>query len=255
MRTGTNAGAWILGAACLLATACGPGGESAPAVERLEEGGVQIVVSGRPAWDDEAGSLVHIWLLDAEGRVLRDFGESPGDDRAQYESAIMPRPLGKITVQALTTERAYIGTADAYEIQVWSLDGTLRQRWRRATGDLSIGEDEIGALLAEESSDSLLGQQLRFLRRELTDPPIPEALPAYSRFVVDATDHLWVENYRLLGRGPHRWSIFAPDGVWLGELEVPDTFDVTDIGEDYVLGVYRDELDEQSIRMYGLVRT
>jgi hypothetical protein len=196
-----------------------------------------------------------IWLLDAEGRVLRDFGEFPGVDRARYESGSLSLPLGRTTVRALTTERAYIGTADAYEIQVWSLDGTLRQRWRRATGDLSVGQDAIDALLAEESSDSLLGQQLRFLRRRFTDPPIPEALPAYSRFVVDATDHLWVEHYRVLGRGPHRWSIFAPDGVWLGELEVPETFDITDIGEDYVLGVYRDELDEQSIRMYDLIRT
>jgi len=27
------------------------------------------------------------------------------------------------------------------------------------------------------------------------------------------------------------------------------------VGEDYVLGVYSDELDEQSIRMYGLFRS
>jgi len=83
---------------------------------------------------------------------------------------------------------------------------------------------------------------------------LPDTLPAYSRFVVDATDHLWVEHYRYLARDPHLWSIFAPDGTWLGEVEVPGTFDVTDIGRDYVLGVYRDALDEQSVRLYRLIR-
>lgn len=200
-------------------------------------------------------SQVHIWLLDIEGNVLRDFGEFPGVDRARFESGGSgPRLLGKKTALALAGDRAYIGTADEFEIQVWSLDGTLQERWRRAAIDLSLDQAQIDAFIAEEGPDSSFQRQLDYFRLTFEEPPLPETLPAYRRFLLDATDHLWVDHYRLLHRGPRLWSIFAPDGAWLGEVEVPETFDVTDVGEDYVLGVYSDELDEQSIRMYGLVR-
>lgn len=200
-------------------------------------------------------SMVHIWLLDIEGNVLQDFGEFPGVDRARSGSGTGPRLLARKTALALTNERAYIGTADEFEIQVWSLDGTLQQRWRRAGVDTSLDPGRIDALIAEEGPDSSFRQELDYFRRTFEEPPLPEHLPAYRRFLLDATDHLWVEHYRPLNRGPRLWSIFAPDGAWLGDIEVPETFDVTDAGEDYVLGVYRDELDEQSIRMYGLVRS
>jgi hypothetical protein len=207
-------------------------------------------------------SIVHILLLDIDGTIVRDFGEFPGVDLYRYPGGSMARPLGKYTALALTSERAFIGTADEFEIQVWSLEGTLQQRWSRPTGDLSFDEDDIEAFLNEDPSDSPQWLTVEFLRVGIREGAslaglrevLPETLPTYSRFVVDATDHLWVEHYRFLAREPHLWSIFAPDGSWLGEVEVPSTFDVTDIGRDYVLGVYRNELDEQSVRLYRLIR-
>ena len=99
-----------------------------------------------------------------------------------------------------------------------------------------------------------IARELEFLRQQFEESPIPRNLPAYRRFVLDADDNLWVEHYRVLGLGPRLWSVFSPDGAWLGEVEVPDRFDVTDVGADYVLGVWRDELDEQSVRKYTLTR-
>lgn len=220
--------------------------------------------SGRDTPPGYERSIVHILLLDIDGTIVRDFGEFPGVDVWRYPGGSIPRALGKYTVLALTSERAFIGTADEFEIQVWSLEGTLQQRWRRPTGDLSFDDDDIEALLNNEDlTDHQQWLAVELIRAGLEHSGLsgsalremlPETVPAYSRFVVDATDHLWVEHYRYLARDPHLWSIFAPNGSWLGEVEVPGTFDVTDIGRDYVLGVYRDELDEQSVRMYGLIR-
>ena len=106
----------------------------------------------------------------------------------------------------------------------------------------------------EEDPDSDLAEEIRYYERTMPELPLPESYPAYSRFLIGARGSLWVENYQPFGRGEHLWSVFAADGVWLGEVEVPPTFQITDIGEDYVLGVFLDELDEQSIRMYGLSR-
>ena len=40
----------------------------------------------------------------------------------------------------------------------------------------------------------------------------------------------------------------------VARLAMPDGLTVTDIGGDYVLGVERDEMDVQFLRLYGLSR-
>jgi len=198
-------------------------------------------------------SRAHIWLLDQEGFVIRDLGEFPGVDRIGTEGGSGPHPFGKTTQRALAEDRVFIGTADEFEVQVWSFDAVLLERWRRPTGDRTVRQGDLDAYV-EEDPESELAEEIRYYERTMPELPLPENYPAYSRFLIGARGSLWVENYRPFDRGDHLWSVFAPDGVWLGEVEVPATFQITDIGEDYVLGVFLDELDEQSIRMYGLRR-
>ncbi len=59
------------------------------------------------------------------------------------------------------------------------------------------------------------------------------------------------------------FEVFAPDGTWLGSVELPPGLErgfiqyqapYMEIGTDYVLGVWRDELDVQYVRMYRLNR-
>ena len=47
-------------------------------------------------------------------------------------------------------------------------------------------------------------------------------------------------------------DVFDPDGIWLGTVATPRGLRVTEIGTDYVVGVWRDELDVEYIRVYDL---
>lgn len=67
----------------------------------------------------------------------------------------------------------------------------------------------------------------------------------------DRVGNLWVAEYRVLDE-PSRWQIFDPSGRWLGELTLPDGGRITEIGDDYVLGVWRDEAEVETVRLYGL---
>lgn len=187
--------------------------------------------------------------------MIRDLGEFPGIERFDYQGpagqTYTSRPRGKVPALALGDERAFIGTADSFEVEVWSLEGVLRQRWRRSFAEQTSRDSDVADYAAVE--DSLAGL-LGAIRQYFPTFPLPETYPAYTRFVLDATDHLWVEHFRTPRAERHLWSVFAPDGEWLGEIEVPPRFEITDVGADYVLGVYRDELDEQSVRMYSLSR-
>ena len=85
---------------------------------------------------------------------------------------------------------------------------------------------------------------------------------------LDAVGNLWVEPYSPPGSEIPRFQVYAPDGSWLGTvavtpglaLELGDTglrlgqgpragFE---IGDHYILGVWRDELGVEHVRLYGL---
>ena len=90
----------------------------------------------------------------------------------------------------------------------------------------------------------------------------PEPLVEILRSIhVDATGHLWLQPYYVAGAEPPPFEIHAPDGFWLGSLSVPPGLQrafvqyqapYMEIGEDYMLGVWTDELDVQYVRMYRI---
>ncbi|MDH4351604.1 MAG: hypothetical protein OEW56_10685 [Gemmatimonadota bacterium] len=78
-------------------------------------------------------------------------------------------------------------------------------------------------------------------------------MPPHQEFRLDAGGNLWVAYYRL-EEEPVRWAVFDPDGRWLGDIEAPSNGGVWDIGNDYVLGVWRDDLGVEQVRMYRLAK-
>ena len=92
-------------------------------------------------------------------------------------------------------------------------------------------------------------------RRFVDQVPQPDTRPAYGSLMLDDAGHLWVE------RGPTDetsstsvdYLVFDPAGTLLGVVALP-RLHVLEIGEDYVMGVYRDELEVQYVKVYGLTK-
>jgi hypothetical protein len=81
----------------------------------------------------------------------------------------------------------------------------------------------------------------------------PASMPAHgNRMYPDADGNLWLQDYQFDPDAAFGWNVFDPDGRWLGTVTTPPKFVVNEIGKDYLLGVWRDSLDVQHIRMYGL---
>ena len=79
-------------------------------------------------------------------------------------------------------------------------------------------------------------------------------MPAYDGVIVDRGGNLWVEAYRRPGDSVPRWTVFDAQGVMLGAVAVPDLFEIMDVGDDYVLGKWVDELDIEHVQMYELMK-
>jgi len=80
----------------------------------------------------------------------------------------------------------------------------------------------------------------------------PATMPVLQSIMHDRAGNLWIEEYRAEPSEPPRWTVLDADGQWLGSVATPAGFRVTDIGDDYVLGIERDEFDVEIVRMYAL---
>ncbi len=92
------------------------------------------------------------------------------------------------------------------------------------------------------------------LEHMLNEMPFPETMPAHAGILVDEAGNLWVGEYRRPGDDQPRWNVFDPEGHWLGTVDTPPRFAIDQIGDDFVLGRYRDELDVEYVRLYKLIK-
>ena len=95
-------------------------------------------------------------------------------------------------------------------------------------------------------------------RPEWRDRPRAETLPVLRSLHLDAEGNLWVERYFGSGVEPSPFEVYAPDGTWLGSVSMPAGLDRgalaprLEIGDDYVLGVWRDAQGVETVRLYRL---
>ena len=93
-------------------------------------------------------------------------------------------------------------------------------------------------------------------RRRYEEATYGEAVPLFARAFVDGDQRLWVSesNWPSLGGVPRSWSVFSPEGMWLGDVEAPEGVRILDIRRDLVLGVWRDQLDVPYVQVHRLTR-
>lgn len=194
-----------------------------------------------------------VWLLDSEGFVLHGFGEFDGVELFEFQGRTSRHPFGKRVALELGNDHVHIGTADDFEIEVWSLDGSLERRIRRPHDDADITQDDFDRYVELESA-ATASDRVEEFRIRANNMPVPDEYPAYESFVLDFEENLWVQHFPRPGEELNTWSVFDTTGVWLGELSLPARLFVTEIGPGHVLGIFRDELGDQSVRRYALQR-
>lgn len=162
-----------------------------------------------------------------------------------------PHPFSRSVVFTGDEDRIYIGGAERLQIEVRSLDGELLRILRGPDAELVIDDAFIDQYRAARLTgmDSVLQIQL-----EEAEFPMPERYPAYSDMLVDDLGYILVERFVLPWSDTREWGVFDPDGVFLGHLQVPSDFTMTDVTADQVAGIAVDELGVGRVRVYQLER-
>ena len=144
--------------------------------------------------------------------------------------------------------RIVAGSSDRYEVRVFETDGKLIQVVRNAVANPAAVLAGSGEDRARPPPNEAGGAP-----REL-DPPLPDSGPAFDALLLTNDGEIWIRRYG--SPSPDReWHVYGRDGRLAARARIPDRFRPTEITRSHVLGIWRDELDVESIRTFRLVRS
>lgn len=153
-------------------------------------------------------------------------------------------------------------TNDAYEIRLYSRTGTLESIIRKDHVNLEVQQSDVDflrdhymGLTSDENARARIESTLQGM-------PVPETMPAFgwSRLpsgppvIADDEENIWVIDYSHPADERIRWSVFDPGGQWLGVVDFPMRIEPLHIGDDFLLGLVRDEFDVERVRLYELIK-
>jgi hypothetical protein len=190
------------------------------------------------------------------GGLMDTIGGFSGRHIASTGRFTVVPPFAGASYYAFRDGYFYIGRGDRFEIRVYDDQGKLRHLIRKVHNTGPVTDRDIEQWIEfhirqVEGSESESARAAA--RKYLREVQVPSSKPAHADIVVDSERNLWVRNFTPPWHtGPVPWSVFNPRGRWLGDVQLPRELSPTEIGGGFVLGIWRNELDVESVRLYRL---
>lgn len=236
---------------------------------------------GSTPWRDEPGvyvDSVEVVAHDLDGARVAVLDTLPGDERIYSRgphegTGYARRAFG--TALSVHGRGGHLATGfgDRYQIELRADDGRV-VRIIRVPGRVRPVQGPDLDRFRDFVFNPFRGnpQERANLEAQLDDAR-GRNVPAFAELHLDRAGNVWARDYDHLDAvwfydrsalgpgfeaprldGPRRWAVFQPDGRFLGEVAMPMGFDVHEIGEDWVLGVWRDEMEIEYVRVYPIVK-
>jgi hypothetical protein len=163
--------------------------------------------------------------------------------------------------------RLFAGFPDRYEIRVFRTDGTAERIIRRRFESIRVAQRDIDWLLERRLNEVEGSENEQIVRRAFRDLQYADVMPSFGvptwpggadggpSLLADAGGNLWVFDHYRPGEYRNRWTLFSPEGVWLGGVSLPDHLVPTHIGPDFVLGLWTDDEGFVHIRRHRINKT
>ncbi len=197
--------------------------------------------------------------LAPSGGAPREVGRFVGSEMfvQSADGAIMagPRAFGRSAEIAVVPDGFFYGSSDTYQVGRYDASGTLLRLVRRPQATRAVTPADIERYREarlKQAAEVRGGRFREMQEKSLAAMSYPETMPAYGRIQADRAGNLWVSEFQVTPEDPGKWTVFDPEGRMLGTVSTPARFRVLDIGEDYVLGVWKDDLDVDHVRMFAL---
>lgn len=192
-------------------------------------------------WVDVTGSAADTLATDHVRRIL-NYRESEG------MGVLLLGPLDQKGLASAAPDGPVVEGGVDFELRQFDTAGRLITSFRVDAPARQSPQDAF-TLHIESSSDP------EGFRRILEILELPEAVPAFQDLRVDHTGWYWAELFQpVFNGGPSEWLVFDSEGRGRGMVRLPSELEVHDIGENYILGRWTDELGVEYVRRHVLDR-
>lgn len=191
-------------------------------------------------------ATLQIVRQDEAGERIGVFATVAGDETLRFPSTpVIIAPTYLRRPQFAVGERTlYVAPSDRFEVEVFDLDGTRIRTLQRQHPPVPLTRGEMEGLLG----DFIPNLDMSFW-------PADHTFPAISDILLDDEGNLWVQKFELTTSAPKEFSVFDAAGTFLFTVNMPASFRPTHIGNDFVLGVWRDDLDIEYVRLHALTKS
>jgi hypothetical protein len=161
-------------------------------------------------------------------------------------------------------DRLYYSDAERFEVRVYTSDGRLERIMRVRFDPPAPTHETFSApsmLVRNVTQPDVRARMERFLEATEGVPP-PARVPAHTGMVVDRQGNVWLQEFESPIRRPahaQRWFVFDTAGVLRHSLRIrailaQERFTnwTGEIGDDYVLGYWRDADQVETVRFFPL---
>ena len=223
-----------------------------------------------PAWSDCSPRRGWFVPVSRTGAAIGEPYErdSPSREFVRIDTAYGAHSFGcpRVIAAGGDPPSVYVTRGDRNEIHQFSPDGVLLRIIRRTTDPRPVTDkarrarEDRTIRSHEEQGWPVPEARLEAMRSVETFPPI-------DGFIVDAEGYLWVSEYSDSETWlADQWSIFGPDGRWLGVVAMPGGPVATAffrcrgyritcwIDRDFFVVVGRDQFDVERVQAYRIRR-
>lgn len=167
---------------------------------------------------------------------------------------LMDVPFSPRGVYDAEDETLFYAYGDRCEVRLFTLSGEPNRirRYPCARDPIASEDlDEFVELTTSRIED--LGERRQVVAR-IAEMPVQSRFPAFAELVADENGNAWLGAHLVGAGGDREWTVIDRSGQLLGSLRLPGDLMIHEIGEDYVLGVARDDLDIERVVMYNIVK-
>lgn len=191
-----------------------------------------------------------------EDRV-QSVGVWPGDELTLFSQEgqlqVVAPPFGRRLHISAGTDRVWIGDDARWEVHGYSADAHLRTVVRASMSAEAVSDSLLEERISEKYRGRLSeGPALEELKRDHRRITHHATTPSFGRLLGMVDGGVAIGAYRSHGAGYRTWLMVNSIGG-VTAIDLPATLDVKRLGQDWVIGVVRDDLDREEIHRYAIL--
>ena len=223
---------------------------------------------------------VRISTLSLDDGRIRTVMDVPGSEvymiRTDGRVGHYLYPFGKGPRFSVSGDQLALVDTESFEVRSIALkDGSTTRIVRRDEPAREVKDEHVEAWIETSmsvttGSEGMPESSREGIRSRMREYPMASTLPVLHSIHLDKVGNLWVEPFSPLGSEIPPFQVYSPDGTWLGSVTVPPGLALQmipgprigrgprpgfEIRDDYILGVWRDELDVEYVRLYHLEKS